>query len=397
MLLTGRQGAYSYSHVERFLSAAARPGGAEPLTDALAGWTAKLWQRGLRSVEQLPPAYYVDGHRKAVHSDRLIPRGLVSRYGKVLGCRALMLLHDEQGHPLLATTHRGDTHLTASLPQLVGRYEQAAGQDSVRRVIVDREGMAAEFLVGLVGDGRDVITILRSNQYEGLEPFTEVGEFAPLSSDHKGNLTREVAPARYRLPLPNRPSEHVDLRVALVRDLPRRVANKSPNDEGSPSGDAYIDSPSWTDDRWVAAPAPEVPTEPALVPIVTTADESDAVELARVSTHRWPAQENVIRDWLLPLGLDTNHGYAKTPALNSEGEKKLVNAKCWGEQARLASLRAQKTSDRRWKKAKGRSREAYSELSDRLSELEARGVPEWEYRTRKWELVDAVEAEMEGH
>ncbi len=61
-------------------------------------------------------AYYVDGHRKAVHSAQLIPRGLVSRYGKVLGCRALMLLHDEQGHPLLATIHRGDTHLTTAFP-----------------------------------------------------------------------------------------------------------------------------------------------------------------------------------------------------------------------------------------------------------------------------------------
>src|SRR5438477_12704282 len=30
------------------------------------------------------------------------------------------------------------------------------------------------------------------------------------------------------------------------------------------------------------------------------------------------SQENIIRDFLLPLGLDTNHGYGKTPIGNSE-------------------------------------------------------------------------------
>src|SRR5258707_3718622 len=31
-----------------------------------------------------------------------------------------------------------------------------------------------------------------------------------------------------------------------------------------------------------------------------------------------PAWENAIRDWLIPLNLDTNHGYAKEPVVNSE-------------------------------------------------------------------------------
>ncbi len=100
-LLTSRQRAYGYRHTERFLSSVAHAGGAEVLTAALAGWTARLWYPGPRPIGEPPPAYYIDSHRKAVHSDRLIPRGLVARYGKVLGCRALMLLHDEHGHPLL--------------------------------------------------------------------------------------------------------------------------------------------------------------------------------------------------------------------------------------------------------------------------------------------------------
>ncbi len=55
----------------------------------------------------------------------------------------------------------------------------------------------------------------------------------------------------------------------------------------------------------------------------------DAVELAQTYIRRWPLQENVIRDYLLPLGLDTNHGYGKTPVSNSEVSKKraAVNAR----------------------------------------------------------------------
>ncbi len=403
-LLTGRQRAYGYRHTERFLSSVAHSGGAETLADALAGWTARLWRPGLRPVEEPPPAYYVDSHRKSVHSDKLIPRGLVSRYGKVLGCRVLMLLHDEHGHPLLATTHRGDTHLTFGLPQIIERYERAAGQRSAQRIVVDREGMAAGFLAGLARQGRDVITVLRSNQYSGIESFTEVGEFAPLTRDRQDIVTREVAPAACSLPLPDHLGESLGLRVALVRDLRRPVPCSEPRDRPSAPHADDADNPSWFDDAWIAIAAPSVPTQPALVPIVTTATEFDSVEPAGAYTRRWSAQENVIRDWLLPLGLDTNHGHAKNPVPNSEAEKRratlekrLANTKRWGERARLASLRAQKTSDRRWKRAKARSRELYSELNDRLLRMEAARMPERECRARKRELVDAVEAEMEGH
>jgi hypothetical protein len=30
--------------------------------------------------------------------------------GKILGCRELVVLHDSQGHPLRASTHRDDQH-----------------------------------------------------------------------------------------------------------------------------------------------------------------------------------------------------------------------------------------------------------------------------------------------
>ncbi len=72
--------------------------------------------------------FYVDGHRKPVYADSLVPRGLVGRTGKVLRCRALVVLHGDEGHPLLVTTYRDDQHLTTGLPAILVHYEQTSGR-----------------------------------------------------------------------------------------------------------------------------------------------------------------------------------------------------------------------------------------------------------------------------
>jgi hypothetical protein len=62
--------------------------------------------------------------------------------------------------------------------------------------------MSAEFLAALAGEGRTVVTVLRTDQYTGVESFREVGEFVPLQADRQGKVIREVALARFSLPLP---------------------------------------------------------------------------------------------------------------------------------------------------------------------------------------------------
>jgi hypothetical protein len=152
-LLTDQPRAYGYCHTERFLAELASIGADASLTEALAHWTASVWEQEPRGRENPVPVFYVDGHRKPVYADALIPRGLIGRTGKVLGCRALVVLHDQEGHPLLVTTHRGDQHLTMGLPAILTHYEQAAGLESLNRIVVDREGMSAEFLAALASQG----------------------------------------------------------------------------------------------------------------------------------------------------------------------------------------------------------------------------------------------------
>lgn len=152
-LITVHRHAYGYRHTERFLAEVARGGADEALTQVVAKWTASLWAPPAHVADAPLPVFYIDGHRKPVYADALIPRSVIGRTGKVLGCRALFLLHDQEGHPLLVTTQRGDQHLTSELPAILMVYEQAADLARCKRIVVEREGVAVEFLAALALEG----------------------------------------------------------------------------------------------------------------------------------------------------------------------------------------------------------------------------------------------------
>ena len=330
-LVTGRERAFSQRYIERFLARLAHAGVAERLTEVVAKWTWKLWQTAQPSSDQptAPAFFYVDGHRKAVYSDVLVPRGPIGKLGgKILGCRELVVLHDAQGHPLLATTHRGDYHLTIGLPEMLHCYEQAIDRPLLmQRVVVDREGMAAEFLAQLQQEGRQVVTLLRSDQYEGEGSFAQVGEWQPWRSNRHGQVICEVAAARFVLKRPDPSDPAVEVEVALIRDW-RKMQPVEGAKEAIGTCDWQADlldhQRHFWEEGWQALPAPASPTTAKLIPVITTRPGLQAVELAQTYFQRWNCQENAIRDWLIPLKLDTNHGYAKEQVVNSELAKRQV-------------------------------------------------------------------------
>jgi hypothetical protein len=403
-LLIGRAHPYSYRHTERFLLRLSQLDGDQVLTDALARWTASLWQAADAMQDPLSPPFYLDGHRKPVYTQTLIPRGLIGCSGKILGCRALTLLHDGQGHPLLATTHRGDLHLTTGIPSILTHYEHATEALPLTNLVVDREAMAAEFLVQLKAQGRSLTTILKTNQYAELDSFSHVGAFVPLTVDRQGTVLREVAPAQFALAHPEQKEEPLTLAVALIRDL-RRTVPCSPSEEELPRAwwaDIRHEEVAWWQEGWKPTPAPAPPTQPKLIPIVTTAEQIDALTLARSYIHRWPAQENVIKDFLLPLGLDINHGFAKTPVINSEVskkrealEKRSANVERWGEAARVKAHRASTLSTKLWKQTKERSEQLYRALNERIWDLEAQGMSSYQLRAESKKLKAEADAELE--
>jgi len=327
-LVTGRERAYSQRYAERFLARLAHAGAAESLTKAVAKWSLKLWQTAQLSSAQphASAVFYVDGHRKAVYSDVLVPRGPVGKLGgKILGCRELVVLHDALGHPLLATTHRGDYHLTMGLPEMLRCYEQATGLPLlIEWVVVDREGMAAEFLVQLQQEGRQVVTLLRSDQYEGERSFEQVGEWQPWRSNRSSQMICEVAAARFALKRPD-DATPLQVEVALMRDWRKLlvVEEVAEATEGQDwQADLTPQHQRFWEEGWQALPAPPAPTTPKLIPVITTGRGMEAVELAHTYFRRWSCQENALRDWLIPLNLDINHGYAKEQVVNSEVAKR---------------------------------------------------------------------------
>jgi hypothetical protein len=376
-LLSGRKKAYGYAHTERFLAQLAHGASADRLTDGLARWSSALW--GVRDG-----LAYVDGHKKAVYSDSLVPRSVVGRLGKVLGCRALTLLMDGAGHPLFVATARGDQHLTVSTPFLLARYEQAAGTADVTTLVIDREGMSADFLQAL-SEQYTVVTLLRANQYHGLESFSQVGEFSPLVVGQDGQVIRDVAPAQFALALPEQPGQSVPLSVALIRDWSQPVPVPAAAGDVPPAWDADL----CTGEKWQflqghleATPAPPPPTQPKLIPIVATSANLSPVELVAVYRQRWAAQENIIRDFLLPLGLDTNHGYAKTQVPNSEVAKVRATLQKRLDKARTQAERAYQQSEKKAQRyhhlhenAKQHSAQQQLRLADLALTLAAQGVP----------------------
>jgi len=233
------------------------------------------------------------------------------------------VLHDNDGHPSLSTTHRGDQHLTIGAPQLVHRYEQATDIAHLNRLVIDREGMAAEFLYQLHAEGRRVVTRLQVNQYEDEGSFTEVGEWVPWRADREGSVVCEVAAAQFQLTRPTQPDQPLAVQVALIRDLRRRIVCEAGTDvqmdeDEQWKADLAPDQQQFWEPEWQATPALSASTRPKLIPVVTTAAQANAVELAQTYFRRWTCQENAIRDWLIPLNLDINHGYAKEAVVNSE-------------------------------------------------------------------------------
>lgn len=319
-LLTGRERAYSQRYTERFLARLAHAGVAKRLTEVLAKWTWQLWQTASPSSEQsdAPAVFYVDGHRKAVYSDVLVPRGPIGKLGgKILGCRELVVLHDADGHPLLATTHRGDYHLTIGLPEMLHSYEQATGLVLMQRVVVDREGMAAEFLAQLQQEGRQVVTLLRSDQYQGEGSFQDVGEWQPWRSNRRGEVICEIASARFPLSRPDPADPEITVEVALIRDW-RKLLPVEATDDRNWLADLNSEQTHFWEEGWQALPTPAPQMAPKLIPVITTGQGIEATTLAQTYFRRWNWKANAIRDWLIPLNLDVNHGYAKEQVINSE-------------------------------------------------------------------------------
>jgi len=104
----------------------------------------------------------------------------------------------------------------------------------------------------------------------------------------------------------------------------------------------------------------------------------------------------------LPLGLDTNHGFAKTPVENSEAtkkrtalEKRLSNVEQWAGKAKERSQRAGRLYDRLWKQTKAYGDEQYRRLNAHQDTLCEQGMEYSQRRAQIKEEKAQIDAELE--
>jgi hypothetical protein len=210
------------------------------------------------------------------------------------------------------------------------------------------------------------------------------------------------------LPREDHPDEPLCLQVALIRDLRRKVAvQPDPEEAGSPQrwdSDLSLDERGWWREGWQATAAPAKETTDKLIPIVTTQKTPtiDAAELAQIYIHRWPAQENIIKDYLLPLGLDTNHGFAKMAVENSEVtkrrthlEQRLARLKQWAQSAGKREAQASRRRERLSTAYNTRSKEWYRELWKYQLTLKEQNLPEYVFRRKIKERKAEIDADLE--
>lgn len=215
--------------------------GKQALAERRHGYSTKL--RGELLTWMLD--YCQKNHRTSSSAD--VQRHLSERFNFSVSISQLNRVR--AAHGLSRQTPLRDQHLTVGLPAILSRYEQVEKQRQIKQIIVDREGMAVEFLASLQAVGRKVVTVLRTDQYRDLTSFTDVGAFVPFSMDQEGCVIREVAPARIALPRPEHPGEVLSLYVVLIRDLRRMVAVQlEPEESAKPQPKRKVDRKS--DECW---------------------------------------------------------------------------------------------------------------------------------------------------
>jgi hypothetical protein len=142
--------------------------------------------------------------------------------------------------------------------------------------------MAAEFLAQLQLEGRQVVTLLRSDQYEAEGSFEQIGQWQPWRSNRSGQVICEVAAARFVLKRPDDALPPLEVEVALIRDWRKLLVVEQADDQDWQADLAPQHQRFW-EEGWQALPAP---TTPKLIPVITTGHGMDAVELAQTYFQR---------------------------------------------------------------------------------------------------------------
>ena len=281
-ILTGSGTRYSYYTADIFLCDIEKLKIAQSLGDAL----ARCYLEALCIEIELEGGiyFYIDGHAKHVWSSKNIPKAFFTTLKRAERGLHQYFIHTTKGDPLILLTCPGDARLPGVMFNLIEAFENAVGKRIVKAAIFDREGLSLSIFEEFHERRKYFISLLREDMYKGLESFKVLKDFMPLKTRQKKDgeleVTEWVAEAEYELK-DRQKKRNRTVRVALVR--------KAVNERIK------------------------------LIPIITNLTRKEEPDIGRVARRyfdRWPNQENIFRDAMAALKVDTNHGYKKQEVPN---------------------------------------------------------------------------------
>lgn len=146
--LLGLDRAPEMKTLRRKLSVLARATRAEAFGRALASERVK-------GREELAGLLYVDGHVRAYHGERTLPKTHVVRLGSVLPATTDYWIHDSAAEPLLVVTAEANAGLVKMLPELVKEARKVVG-DRELTMVFDRGGFSPKLFKELIGAEKKV-------------------------------------------------------------------------------------------------------------------------------------------------------------------------------------------------------------------------------------------------
>jgi transposase len=252
-----------------------------------------LAERRVQSRGHAMGFLYVDGHVRAYHGKRDLPKAYVARRHLAMPATTDYWVNDAQGEPLFMITSEANKQLMTMLPEVLAEVRSLIGDRRVT-VVFDRGGWSQKLFKKLIADGFDILTYRK-------------GKFRRVAKKHFSVHEETVNGKRLRYTLADREVRFLKQTLRL-----RQVTRLA--EDGHQVG------------------------------IVTSRRDLSALEVVYRLTERW-RQENFFKYLREEYALDALVDYSTEPADEQRSvpnpERRKMNAEIRKARAELSQLAAE--------------------------------------------------------
>jgi len=115
---------------------------------------------------QLMGFLYVDGHVRAYHGKRTIPKAHVARMRISMPGTTDYWVNDVSGDPIFVVTAKANAGMVQMLPPVLGNVRELVGKDRRITIVFDRGGWSPKLFARLIPDGFDILTYRKGKTTE---------------------------------------------------------------------------------------------------------------------------------------------------------------------------------------------------------------------------------------